>query len=318
MSLAIRLSIFKLHFSTIENNLFDIENITSGKYIGVIIDLSELKFISPSGLCYLTALVENLVIYFEKNRVKVVKPENENLNNYLTRMNFFEILNIDNKNNICRNDCSKKLLELQKIDIKGNGSILVENLSKVLKNQLTVNNKDIYSAVTYTLGELIDNTESHSESLVGGIVCAQTYLQKNILEICIIDSGIGIKESLRKENNIHKNKIKNFKYDSEFIEYAIGKEVTSKTQIKSGHSGEGLFFTSEFIKENKGRMKIISGNGILTLDNNKKVTLSQLSNHWQGTIIILEFDLENAIDIVKIFNKEIPLSAEEFDLDDIF
>ena len=198
---------------------------------------------------------------------------------------------------------------------------ITENLTNVLESQLPVNNQGILKAVSYAIGEIVDNTLRHSQSPIGGYICAQTYPNKNKLEICIIDCGIGIVESLKVENDVHKEKISKFKSDSEFIQYSIEKGVTSKTQQKfgeTGHSGEGLFFTSEFIKENNGRMKVISDNGMLLIDSKVGIQLSETQHHWQGTIVMLEFNLDVPVIVKDIFDREIPLDPEEYDLDDLF
>ena len=309
----------RISFSELGNKMLDFEFLSNSEFKKIEFDLSKLKFITPSGLCYLIACIQTLTNIIGKENIEIIMPHNNSTNNYLTRMNFLENLGLVDNNCINKNDCSNSLLELQKISMtcKCDWQI-TQNLITVLESQLPVDNQDILKAVSYAIGEIVDNTLRHSQSQIGGYICAQTYPNLNKLEICIIDGGIGIVESLKVENNVHKEKICEFKSDSEFIQYAIEKGITSKTQPKSGHSGEGLFFTSEFIKENNGKMKIISDNGMLLIDNINGVQLSKTKHSWQGTIVMLEFNLDVPVIVKDIFDRECPLEPEEFDLDDLF
>lgn len=312
----------RVGFSELGDKMLNLDLLSNSGYEKITFDLSKLKFVTPSGLCYLIASIQTLTNIIGKENFEIIMPNNNSTNNYLTRMNFLETLGLNDDNYINKNDCSNRLIELQKISMTDRCDWqITENLTNVLESQLPVNNQGILKAVSYAIGEIVDNTLRHSQSPIGGYICAQTYPNKNKLEICIIDCGIGIVESLKVENDVHKEKISKFKSDSEFIQYSIEKGVTSKTQQKfgeTGHSGEGLFFTSEFIKENNGRMKVISGNGMLLIDSKVGIQLSETQHHWQGTIVMLEFNLDVPVIVKDIFDREIPLDPEEYDLDDLF
>ncbi len=312
----------RVGFSELGDKMLNLDLLSNSGYEKITFDLSKLKFVTPSGLCYLIASIQTLTNIIGKENFEIIMPNNNSTNNYLTRMNFLETLGLKDDNYINKNDCSNRLIELQKISMTDRCDWqITENLTNVLESQLPVNNQGILKAVSYAIGEIVDNTLRHSQSPIGGYICAQTYPNKNKLEICIIDCGIGIVESLKVENDVHKEKISKFKSDSEFIQYSIEKGVTSKTQQKfgeTGHSGEGLFFTSEFIKENNGRMKVISGNGMLLIDSKVGIQLSETQHHWQGTIVMLEFNLDVPVIVKDIFDREIPLDPEEYDLDDLF
>lgn len=312
----------RVGFSELGDKMLNLDLLSNSGYEKITFDLSKLKFVTPSGLCYLIASIQTLTNIIGKENFEIIMPNNNSTNNYLTRMNFLETLGLNDDNYINKNDCSNRLIELQKISMTDRCDWqITENLTNVLESQLPVNNQGILKAVSYAIGEIVDNTLRHSQSPIGGYICAQTYPNKNKLEICIIDCGIGIVESLKVENDVHKEKISKFKSDSEFIQYSIEKGVTSKTQQKfgeTGHSGEGLFFTSEFIKENNGRMKVISGNGMLLIDSKVGIQLSETQHHWQGTIVMLEFNLDVPVIVKDIFDREIPLYPEEYDLDDLF
>lgn len=65
-------------------------------------------------------------------------------------------------------------------------------------------------------------------------------------------------------------------------------------------------------------MKVISDNGMLLIDSKVGIQLSETQHHWQGTIVMLEFNLDVSVIVKDIFDREIPLDPEEYDLDDLF
>lgn len=291
-----------IDLETMGKDLFDFKNFIDFGYKKIVLDFSELEFITPSGICYVAMTKEIISKRLETEDFDIIYPKSNNTKNYLVRMGLTKALHIQGKENKT-NDCSDRLLELNRISMTDNETKAAEKIKTVISAQL--NDKEVLEAVGYSVAEIIDNTIRHSNSEFGGFVCAQTYPQKNSLEICIIDSGIGIKQTLLEENNIHKSIVEKFQKDYEFIDFALGKGVTSKTNLESGHSGEGLFFAKEYVRLNGGRMKIISDEGMLYIDKFANKELFEINN-WPGTIVMIELNLQNKISLKEIFDKEFP------------
>ena len=93
------------------------------------------------------------------------------------------------------------LYPLKLIGYKGQDKSAAEELLVALRAQGFSDN--IANYIAWILGELADNSLTHSESLCY-ILAARYPGQKNLLEIGILDSGIGIQNSLRK-NEKYKN-----------------------------------------------------------------------------------------------------------------
>ncbi|QEK12695.1 ATP-binding protein [Crassaminicella thermophila] len=229
-------------------------------------------------------------------------------------MDFFTTLfGVDIGITQCRYDCSNRLMELKK-KLKGQNpnedSQIAEHFKHIFQSQIK-GDSNILEAVSYSIGEIVDNTIRHSLSPINGFICAQTYRNKRKLEICIADCGIGIPKSLKSSNNIDPSERDCLVYDHEYILYALRKGISSK--YGKGHTGEGLFFSSEFIKENYGRMKIISGKGLCLIKNGNDVLQMDI-DCWTGTIVALEFQLDNEVNVKNIFDREFPMdSTEDFD-----
>ncbi|WP_025162442.1 hypothetical protein [Paraclostridium bifermentans] len=100
----------RIGFSKIGDRMIDLNYLTSGDFDKIIFDLSRLKFVTPSGLCYFIACIQSLSDQLGKDKLEIIMPHNNSTNNYLTRMKFLETLNLNDDNYININDCSQNLL----------------------------------------------------------------------------------------------------------------------------------------------------------------------------------------------------------------
>lgn len=295
-----------LNFDTLDAFLADNNNVLNNncaKYDSIIFDLEKLTFISPVGFCTLACLIKYCQYNKIANKYKLIPSKH--VNSYFERMDFYNAFGVDAGISQCRYDCSNRLMELK--EIRGQNpnedSRIAEHFKHIFQSQIK-GDSNILEAVSYSIGEIVDNTIRHSLSPINGFICAQTYRNRRKLEICIADCGVGIPQSLRSSNNIELSESDCLVCDYEYILYALRKGISSK--YGNGHTGEGLFFTSEFIKENCGRMKIISGNGLYLLNNGNNV-LQRNIDCWKGTIVALEFQLDKEVNVKNIFDREFPL-----------
>ncbi|GBE55016.1 hypothetical protein BMS3Bbin15_01180 [archaeon BMS3Bbin15] len=135
---------------------------------------------------------------------------------------------------------------------------------KMTDRLLEIENGDLVggrNAFGYVISELISNVYQHSEFSVAYIM-AQKYNHLRLLELCVVDNGISIPESLRKAGY-------NFNTD----EKAIGEAVIHGASSKKSQEGRGHGFRSivKLLVEGLGGYGIIvSGNGAIGLDYPKK------------------------------------------------
>ena len=132
--------------------------------------------------------------------------------------------------------------------------------------------------------EIIRNTVEHSESSEIWFVC-QYWSLDNSVEMCILDEGIGIYNSLKK------NELLKFSDCLEAIKLSLEPGISSKdiefealSDNEYGNSGFGLHMTSSICKE-FGEFVIGSGDKIVYLKNNSIFPADILIN---GTILRLK------------------------------
>ncbi|RKO65751.1 ATP-binding protein [Desulfofundulus salinus] len=269
----------------------------------IVFDFSPIDFVRPAGLVSIVSLMKLSKYLKVADQYYLREPKDDNVKQYLKRMGFYEQFRII-KETVSPKVESSSLCELREVKDELEAYKLTSQLTRIVKEQVQLEEK-MMRAISHALGEIIDNIFHHSNSPINGFVCAQTYKGAGEIEIAVADCGIGIKESL-KGNPIYR-KIRD---DEEAITTAVGKRVTGKPHT---NTGQGLFICRRFIKENFGRMDIISGSAQYTLRNTDAHV--KCYPFWQGTVVSLVFNLKHPIDPKRILDSEFPMDAE---LDDLF
>jgi anti-sigma regulatory factor (Ser/Thr protein kinase) len=139
--------------------------------------------------------------------------------------------------------------------------------------------------------ELLNNYYDHSnsEQELYGLACAQSWPRGNLAQIALVDSGIGIRHSLQQNQDLH-SLLKNTNACELSCEYGI----TSKP--KNGHSGYGLTLAKELMQGNKGNFILISyGEGFA--QNGEESESFHISPIWEGTLLILEWNISEPLNI---------------------
>jgi anti-sigma regulatory factor (Ser/Thr protein kinase) len=147
--------------------------------------------------------------------------------------------------------------------------------------------------------ELVENINRHAESPLVAFACAQVYPKKHKLTICVVDTGIGIKQSIMKSSN---GRLIERVADGESAVYlACCPLVTSKPDR---HSGYGLYVASELVVRNGGTFRIFSGNEIFTCYRKgwrRMEHTSNVTDAWDGTWISMILDLDAALSVEDVY-----------------
>ncbi len=164
------------------------------------------------------------------------------------------------------------------------------------------------NAIYTMLCELLGNCYAHSAVTDGlyGLICAQVWPAGNRAQITLADSGIGIRNSLA-QNALLSARLET----SDACELATEYGVTSKPG--QGHSGYGLAIARKLMEQNKGFLLVLSGNEAFS-SNAGVARRIKTNSHWDGTLLVIEWNLDTPMDIVSIY-KSLPL-PEGMDEDD--
>lgn len=172
------------------------------------------------------------------------------------------------------------LSQIQK-DCSADGRILgigdaIEIKSKSLAKILCRDNEEMVSLMTYLIQEIIRNIPEHAEIMTAWI-CGQYWPTKQEAEIAIVDEGIGIKGSLRK-NYTHSTYIQS---DEDAILCSIKPGISQAFTPARGNrltdewanSGFGLYMVSEICRKLQGLFWLASGEKYVRINSSGKKRL---------------------------------------------
>lgn len=232
-----------------------------------------------------------------------LKPENilfEKLEatskHYLERIGLFKLLGLTSGIKITERESAGRFIPLSKICSS-------DELSRFIIDMVPLLHLKPYQAepIKYTVSELVRNVFEHSCSKNGAILCAQFYKKSNTIRIGIVDSGIGIKQSI---NVSYKTGS-----DLEAIKLALTPGITGTTNKIGGtefNAGAGLFFIKSIAKVSKDFFMLYSGNAmykqlksgadakriILHIDPFKdRHSICDDLPYWQGTAVGIDISL---------------------------
>ena len=177
----------------------------------------------------------------------------------------------------------------------------IEKKASALARILSRENKEIHAILTYLMREILRNIPEHSNSSVAWI-CGQ-YWSDNSAEIAIVDEGIGIRESLRK-NPVHKEYIKT---DEDALECAVRAGISqafqpskkNKSNDTWSNSGFGLYMVSQICKELKGTFCLVSGKNYIWVQHDRESRIGK--TNFNGTAVKISIstrELKNSKNII--------------------
>lgn len=156
-------------------------------------------------------------------------------------------------------------------------------------------NAPTIDAIQTMLRELIGNCYAHSAVTDGvyGIICAQVWSGGGKAQIALADSGIGIRSSLE-QNSLLFDRLSSENSCELATEYGI----TSKPG--KGHSGYGLAVARRLLEQNNGVLYVRSGHEGFYLSS-KSVQKIHTKSMWDGTLLVIEWDLDQQMDIGAVY-----------------
>jgi len=230
------------------------------------IDIGEATFIDPYGMVGMLEIGE--LLKSEGTKKTIYLPESEEVLKYLERMDFFkfaaEYFNLEpSKPQISgkylRSSYSDVLLEITPIEKSDDIHFIVgkvkDRAHSILAKHLHYDDKVINGFIV-ALSEVCQNILEHSKTK--GYVGIQKYswqnLNKNIVKIAVMDSGIGFRKSLSERFRL--------KNDFEAIDKAL---LHGASRYADEGRGHGLAAVRRFVNQWNGKLSIRSGTARLSI-----------------------------------------------------
>ncbi|QFR38801.1 ATP-binding protein [Candidatus Gracilibacteria bacterium 28_42_T64] len=158
------------------------------------VKMSQFDFCEPAFLLGILSLYKSGIVEVDCNNIDI--------ENYLNRTDFLKHIGVDTRS--INRQHSNNLVEITPINKNTSGVDTNKITKKIVSNigiTYEVENKFIYGTLEWIFWELIDNSIQHSNADFekgGSYFMVQSYPKRGELHICIVDNGIGIKESLIK------------------------------------------------------------------------------------------------------------------------
>lgn len=222
---------------------------------------------------------------------------------YLNKMGLFKFIGINPKiKQVQLHEVSGIAIPITQIKNSTDLKKFLEELVPLLHLQ---RNPEQAESIQHIFSELIRNVLEHAQSSHGAIVCAQYFKKSNRVSIGVVDTGIGLKKSLRRSYKVLD--------DKHAIELALTPGVTGTTPRPGGtaqNAGLGLFLIKSIAFVNSNYLAIISGNRLYKLLHRKKDrnpldlknnpfdenhTLFEVPN-WNGVVIGVDISLNDSFE----------------------
>jgi len=165
-------------------------------------------------------------------------------------------------------------------------------------------------------GELVENIHRHAgQTHTAAFACAQVYPERKKLTVSIVDTGMGLAQSIASGSNPDLA-ARLLRKGESALALATAPLLTSKPDR---HSGYGLYVATELIQRNGGTFRIISGTESLTLYRKygrRHERVAAIDRGWQGTWITMIIDLDSVLPIGDVY-LTLP-AAEDAEKEDFF
>lgn len=234
--------------------------------------------------------------------IKKCKAINCN-NGYAEHMRFYKAIGINIGKGFEENYGNQKYLPITKLNVEalrkqGASSLeriqeVIVNKSMLMANVLSQGNNTYKKWLSYALTEIMRNIPEHSKAEEIWY-CAQYWPSFDLVELAIMDEGIGVKSSLL-SNSAYEDVIQ---IDEDALRFALSPGI-SRTFAPGGsnlsddewaNSGFGLYMVSRTCAALGGSFVIASGTSAVKVDKNNLVKYRN-NCHVVGTVIRIRVHL---------------------------
>jgi len=223
---------------------------------------------------------------------------------YLERMRLFDFLKTQSGMRITEHEPAGRFIPL--IQVRANDELQRFITEMIPLLHLAPQHAD---SLKYVVSELIRNVLEHADTPDGAIVCAQYYKKSNTIRIGIVDTGVGIRATIR---NAHPAED-----DLAALRLALTPGITGTTRREGGttyNAGAGLFFIKSLATINKSHFLIYSGDAAYKLlkstarrlhadpFRDRHRTLTNLPS-WRGTVVGIDLNLDETAAFTELLDK---------------
>jgi hypothetical protein len=153
------------------------------------------------------------------------------------------------------------------------------------------NHNDL-SLLSISLQELFNNIIDHSESPIDGFTLTQYYPNIDTIRLSVCDFGMGIPTNV---NNYLRSSLQQKEDVKSWDALAQSFDIGFSSKSTPRNRGYGLDTIKSIIYENKGKLYVLSNDGMIIIYNNE-ITKYRLNFNFEGTIFDIELNTKNLED----------------------
>ncbi|WP_210132405.1 hypothetical protein [Stenotrophomonas rhizophila] len=187
-------------------------------------------------------------------------------------------------------------------------------LASMLTHGGTHGSKELRNDIFTMLLELLSNCYHHARTADGlhGLACAQTWYNDTRAQFAIVDSGIGIRQSLGESADLRPRLRK-----ENACTLACELGVSSKLGV--GHAGYGLAIAKDLAMQTPNSLLFVQSCQEAMLIENRKVTeISTFDYALPGTLVVFEWDLKQPLDLANVYRQWPTDGGDDDDKPDFF
>lgn len=261
----------------------------------IVMDFKAVKNCDPFPMLMVATAIRNMI-----NKNKEMPFDARNCNNtYAQHMKFYSAcgINLGEDVEYSKGNGNYRCITRLNIDdlyneSRNNLDYIQETIEKKAKEMAKVicrDNRDFQNWMTFVIRELLRNIPEHSQSKTIWY-CAQYWPSFDLVELAILDEGIGVSKSLADSYEFRTL----FKNDFEALQLALepgvsGTFSSSRASIGTGdwkNSGYGLYMVSQMCVELGGSFIIASGDSAVRISKEQeKINQMRYNTHINGTAI---------------------------------
>lgn len=273
----------------------------------LVLDLEEAEFIAPWALSlfchYGLSISEEHDITV---RVKIDPETQAGL--YAIRAGLFEVFEAE-RPEAYSDEGSSRIVPLTRI----RKSVDIPTFANGVITLLNIGDEELEAAVKYSLVELLRNVVQHSQSASGGLALAQYFPSTGLVELAVVDSGIGVRGALTYGYPTLPTDLSALRLA--LLPHVSGTFASSAYATMKDNAGLGLFFIKEIATRSGGGFFIGSGDALVDLWGNAdgspgKKYVQAVKGGWPGTFAYVQFRRDQIADFDSLLHVCRELAAQ--------
>ena len=169
--------------------------------------------------------------------------------------------------------------------------------------------RDAKESIFVLVSEVVENVQRHARQEGPALMCGQLSAQKRKLELCFIDTGVGVKKSMLDGKN--QAAVRRVDAGESSLSVALEPFVSSTGEdATAADNGMGLFVASEYARQTRGMFRLTSGNETVIVS--KEGEKTRMHAMWPGTVLNLLLNINRVGSIAEVY-RELPLVRGQHD-----